>query len=272
MAFTMVMEKPLIISILNSLEKRCSVLPIVVTEDGLMVNVGSDGKDMAFSLMLNKNMFSEFVFQGDDSEGICLSAANFSKISAKLAYPVEIESGIGSGIKISSATGRQNYNLRPVEDVIAEKAFGKADGIRKQLSAFRESGEGIVIRLLPQDLKMGLRNVSVADKNVTITLAGSTLDLSTDSIDIDAEAVVALTEEVDGEWEKTYNVGYLESVIGILPGNNEIELHLFDDARSLLMVMPLSEEGESFCLVNIAPVEQRRGREDEIDDDGTDED
>jgi hypothetical protein len=273
MAFTIEMENPAVITILNSLETRCSVLPIEVSEQGLGLNVSSDGKAMAFSMMLNKNMFKEFVFQGEGVEGVCLSAANFKKVSAKLAYPVEIQSGMSNGVKISSAVGRQSYNLRPVEDVIAEKAFGKSESIRKQLDEFKKADDGIVIKLLAQDLKMGLRNVAVGGKNVTMELSGNTLELTTDSVDIDAEATVDLIETVDGDWERTYNVGYLQSIVAVLSENSEIQLHLFDDTRSLLVYLPLSEEGESFCLVNVAPVQKRRGREDvEVENDETDED
>jgi hypothetical protein len=275
MAFTIEMKTPMVISILNNIEKRCSIFPIEVSEQGLSLNVGSDGRGMAFSLMLDKSMFTEFAFQGDTSEGVCLSASNFKKISAKLAYPVGIESGITSGIKISSSTGRQSYNLRPVEDVIAEKAFEKTDKIRDELQKFKNSDDAIVVRVLVQDLKMGLRNVEVADKHVTMTLAGNTFDLLADSVDIDAEAIVNLVEEVDGEWERTYNINFLTDVLNILSTNDVVELYLFNDTRSLLVYLPLSEEGESFCLVNIAPIEQRRGKEEEEveieDDDGIDE-
>jgi hypothetical protein len=272
MAFTLEMENPVVVSILNSLEAMCSILPFEVDEHGLGLNVASDGRDTAIILKFDKDMFKDFVFQGDGKEGICVNSANFKKIMSKLAYPVSMEYGLSGGIKISSTIGRQNYTVRAVEEVISEKAYEAAGRIYEQLQKHISSGEQLIAKVLAQDFKMALNNVDVMAKaektNVEITLNGDTLDFVVDSVDIDAEAIVPLVEAVDGEWTRVYNLGFLKNIIGIVSRNVEIKVHLFDDTRSIMFEMPLDDESKSFCLVNLAPVEMRRGRESaEVEDD-----
>jgi len=279
MAFTMEIENAGIIGIINSLQSMCSVFPFEINERGLGFNVVSDGGHMAFSLILDESMFKNFAFSGEETEIVCVAVDNFTKVSGKMTYPIQMESSMSSGIKLSSALGRQNYNIRAVEESMVDKIISKSEKAKLELENVRMADDAIIIKVLSQDLKMGLRNTDVIGKtdktNVKITLVGDSLELMVDSIDVDAEATVPLIEPVDGEWERTYNLGYLTNIVKILTDNKEIEVHLFDDARSMLLILPLQDEGKSYCLVNVAPVQQRQPREDvevEEDDDEFDED
>ncbi len=269
MAFTVKFESPEIITILKSLESMCSVLPLEFSADGLGLNVVDDNKFMAFSIFFDESMLLDYNFEGDGVERITLSSKNFKDVVTKMAYPIEMTSIMDTGIKLASTTGRQSYTIKAVERDYA----GTSEKVQEQLEMLANDEDScIIIKTMHQDLKQALRNVAVADNSVKISLDGDRLELFADSIDIDAEAFVPLVEDIDGEWEKTYNVKYFLDILGVLNTNREITMRLFEDARSFIASVQLGSEGDGFCRLTLAPVTASRvEREEETDAEDDDE-
>lgn len=256
--FSLKLDSPEIIGILGSLEKFCSVLPLEFSENGLFVDVGDDSKNMAFRFVFEPSMLGEFTFTGDGSERYAVSSENFFKVMKRVSYPVDISSTLDGIIKIVSKSGRQVYRIKILDDDYSDVS----NRVREHLTALYDAEDGLIISVMRQDLKEGLKDVGLAGKNVTIEVAEDRLELSTIGLELEAEAEVPLIEAVDGSWKKPYNVKLFQSVLNVIGKNIPVEIILFSDNRSFVARLKLDDNG-SFCCLTLAPITDRKSKKEE---------
>lgn len=253
--FSLTLENPEIVRILNALKERIGLFPFEVRADGIQIATMDDGKNMAIWVQFPLEMMKDFEFEGlegHDFERYMIPSKIFMESISHTSYPLEMGSLMDGSIKVNSANGRQTFKIIPERDDGSETS----EYHRNRFNGIVGEEEYVKVRVLKQDLLEAVRTAKVASEQVKIRLEEQSLLLSSIDATVEADGVAPLVEPVvNPNWSHDYNVKLLEFFLGVLGTNREITLYLLSDTDTFLVDIPISEHG--FCKMAIAAIPVR---------------